>query len=459
MSSARAVAPVYHNILEMIGNTPMLEITRIDTGRCRLFVKMESMNPGNSIKDRIAVTMVEDAEKSGKLKKGGRIVEATAGNTGLALALVAGQKGYRLTVVVPDKMSDEKISHLRAMGAEVVLTRSDVAKGHPEYYQDVAEKIARDDPDAFYVNQFANEANPRAHYESTGPEIWEQTEGRVDHLLVGVGTGGTLCGTGRYLKEKKPSVKVWGIDTYGSVFKKYKETGIFDKNEIYPYVTEGIGEDFLPQNVDFDVVDHFEKVTDRDAAIYTREIVRQEGIWAGNSAGSAIAGLLQLKDRFRAGETVVVIFHDHGTRYLGKMFNPAWMRMMGYETVEGPTARDLVRNKRVAGLVSLEVDATVDHAILCMGENDFSQIPIVQNGRVVGSLSESRVYAEMIKDPAIRKEPVKTIMQRPFRFVDIETPVSLLAPMITPEHPAVLVRDFPADKTYILTGHDILKAL
>jgi cystathionine beta-synthase len=194
-------------------------------------------------------------------------------------------------------------------------------------------------------------------------------------------------------------VKVWGIDTYGSVFKKYKETGIFDKNEIYPYVTEGIGEDFLPQNVDFEVVDHFEKVTDRDAAIYTREIVRQEGIWAGNSAGSAIAGLLQLKDRFRAGETVVVIFHDHGTRYLGKMFNPAWMRMMGYETVEGPTARDLVRNKRVAGLVSLEVDATVDHAILCMGENDFSQIPIVQNGRVVGSVSESRVYAEMIKDP------------------------------------------------------------
>jgi cystathionine beta-synthase len=323
----------------------------------------------------------------------------------------------------------------------------------------VSSRLVRETPNAWKANQYDNPSNAQAHYESTGPEIWEQTEGRVDHLLVGVGTGGTLCGTGRYLKEKKPSVKVWGIDTYGSVFKKYKETGIFDKNEIYPYVTEGIGEDFLPQNVDFDVVDHFEKVTDRDAAIFTREIVRQEGIWAGNSAGSAIAGLLQLKDRFRAGETVVVIFHDHGTRYLGKMFNPAWMRMMGYETVEGPTARDLVRNKRVAGLVSLEVDATVDHAILCMGENDFSQIPIVQNGRVVGSVSESRVYAEMIKDPAIRKEPVKTIMQRPFRFVDIETPVSLLAPMITPEHPAVLVRDFSADKTYILTGHDILKAL
>jgi cystathionine beta-synthase len=451
---------VFDNILGTIGNTPMVRLNRITREvKATVYAKVETFNPGHSIKDRMALRMIEDAEKAGLLQPGGTIIEGTSGNTGMGLAVAAIVKGYKCIFTTTDKQSQEKVDALRAFGAEVIVCPTDVDPEDPRSYYSVSSRLVRETPNAWKANQYDNPSNAQAHYESTGPEIWEQTEGRVDHLLVGVGTGGTLCGTGRYLKEKKPSVKVWGIDTYGSVFKKYKETGIFDKNEIYPYVTEGIGEDFLPQNVDFGVVDHFEKVTDRDAAIYTREIVRQEGIWAGNSAGSAIAGLLQLKDRFREGETVVVIFHDHGTRYLGKMFNPAWMRMMGYETLEGPTARDLVRNKRVAGLVSLEVDATVDQVILCMGENDFSQIPIVQNGRVVGSVSESRVYAEVIKDPAIRKEPVKTIMQRPFRFVDIETPVSLLAPMITPEHPAVLVRDFPADKTYILTGHDILKAL
>jgi cystathionine beta-synthase len=451
---------VFDNILGTIGNTPLVRLNRITREvKATVYAKVETFNPGHSIKDRMALRMIEDAEKAGLLQPGGTIIEGTSGNTGMGLAVAAIVKGYKCIFTTTDKQSQEKVDALRAFGAEVIVCPTDVDPEDPRSYYSVSSRLVRETPNAWKANQYDNPSNAQAHYESTGPEIWEQTEGRVDHLLVGVGTGGTLCGTGRYLKEKKPSVKVWGIDTYGSVFKKYKETGIFDKNEIYPYVTEGIGEDFLPQNVDFDVVDHFEKVTDRDAAIFTREIVRQEGIWAGNSAGSAIAGLLQLKDRFREGETVVVIFHDHGTRYLGKMFNPAWMRMMGYETLEGSTARDLVRNKRVAGLVSLEVDATVDQAILCMGENDFSQIPILQNGRVVGSVSESRVYAEVIKDPAIRKEPVKTIMQRPFRFVDIETPVSLLAPMITPEHPAVLVRDFSADKTYILTGHDILKAL
>ena len=252
---------------------------------------------------------------------------------------------------------------------------------------------------------------------------------------------------------------MWGIDTYGSVFKKYKETGILDKHEIYPYVTEGIGEDFLPENVDFSVVDHFEKVTDRNAAIYTREIVRQEGIWAGNSAGSAIAGLLQLKDRFLDGETVVVIFHDHGTRYLGKMFNPDWMRRMGYENVGGPTARALVQNKKVADIVGVEVTATVGQAVARMNDNDFSQIPVTQEKRIVGSLSASHAYACIVKDPSITTEPVKSIMQKAFPYVDIETPVQLLAPMITPENPAVLVRDFPADKTYVLTGYDVLNAL
>jgi len=365
-------------------------------------------------------------------------------------------KGYKCIFTTTDKQSKEKVDALRAFGAEVIVCPTDVDPEDPRSYYSVSSRLVKETPNSWKANQYDNPSNARAHYESTGPEIWDQTEGRVDHLIVGVGTGGTLCGTGRYLKEKKPGVQILGIDTYGSVFKKYKETGIFDKNEIYPYVTEGIGEDFLPENVDFSMIDHFEKVTDRDAAIWTREIVRQEGIWVGYSAGSAIAGLMQMQDRFREGETVVVIFHDHGTRYVGKIFNPEWMRMMGYENIDGPTARELVRNKKVAALVGLEVTASIADAIRLMGEHDFSQIPVTQDGRIVGSLSESHVYACVVKDPKLRNEPVKAILQKPYRFVDIETPVSLLAPMITPEHPAVLVKDFPADKTYLLTGYDVL---
>jgi len=451
---------VHNDILGTIGHTPLVRLNRIVRGiPATVYAKVETTNPGHSIKDRMALRMIEDAERAGLLKPGGTIIEGTSGNTGMGLAIAAIVKGYKCIFTTTDKQSKEKVDALRAFGAEVIVCPTDVDPEDPRSYYSVSSRLVRETPNSWKANQYDNPSNARAHYESTGPEIWEQTEGRVDHLIVGVGTGGTLCGTGRYLKEKKPGVQILGIDTYGSVFKKYKETGIFDKNEIYPYVTEGIGEDFLPENVDFSVIDHFEKVTDRDAAIWTREIVRQEGIWVGYSAGSAIAGLMQMKDRFRAGETVVVIFHDHGTRYVGKIFNPEWMRMMGYENVEGSTARELVRNKKAAALVGLEVTASIADAIRLMGEHDFSQIPITQDGRIVGSLSESHVYACMVRDPALRHEPVKAILQKPYRFVDIETPVSLLAPMITPEHPAVLVKDFPADKTYLLTGYDVLGAL
>jgi cystathionine beta-synthase len=427
--------------------------------KAAVYAKVESTNPGNSIKDRMAVKMIEDAEKAGLLKPGGTIIEGTSGNTGMGLAIAAIVKGYKCIFTTTDKQSKEKVDALRAFGAEVVVCPTDVDPEDPRSYYSVSSRLVRETPNGWKANQYDNLSNSQAHYETTGPEIWEQTEGKVDHLVVGVGTGGTICGAGKYLKEKKASVKCWGIDTYGSIFKKYKEEGVFDKHEIYPYVTEGIGEDFLPQNVDFSVIDHFEKVTDRDAAIYTREIVRQEGIFAGNSAGSAIAGLLQLKDRFKAGETIVVIFHDHGTRYLGKMFNPEWMRAMGYETVEGATARDLVKNKSVSDLVGVRVTDTVEHAIHRMTENNFSQIPITQEGRVVGSLSETHAYARMIQNPGVRQEPVGAVMQKAFRFIDIDTPVTLLAPMITPENPALLVRDFPAGKTYILTGSDVLTAI
>ena len=451
---------VHDSILGAIGWTPMIRLHRVVRDiPAAVYAKVETFNPGHSIKDRMAVKMIEDAERQGLLKPGGTIIEGTSGNTGMGLAIAAIVKGYKCIFTTTDKQSHEKVDALRAFGAEVIVCPTDVDPEDPRSYYSVSSRLVKETPNAWKANQYDNPSNVQAHYETTGPEIWEQTEGRIDHFVVGVGTGGTICGAGKYLKERNPRLKVWGIDTYGSVFKKYKETGILDKHEIYPYVTEGIGEDFLPQNVDFSIVDHFEKVTDRDAAIFTRKIVRQEGIWVGNSAGSAIAGLLQLKDRFKEGETVVVIFHDHGTRYLGKMFNPDWMRRMGYETVAGPTARDLVRNKTVADIVGVEVTATVSQAVARMNENDFSQIPVTQEKRIVGSLSASHAYACIVKDPAITAEPVNSIMQQAFPYVDIETPVQLLAPMITPENPAVLVRDFPADKTYVLTGYDVLNAL
>lgn len=453
-------ANVFDDILGTIGNTPLVRLNCITREiKATVYAKVETFNPGHSIKDRMALRMVEDAERKGLLKPGGTIIEGTSGNTGMGLAIAAIVKGYKCIFTTTDKQSQEKVDALRAFGAEVIVCPTDVDPEDPKSYYSVSSRLERETPNAWKADQYNNPSNSQAHYETTGPEIWEQTGGRVDHLLAGVGTGGTLCGTGRYLKEKKPGVKVWGIDTYGSVFKKYKETGVLDKHEIYPYVTEGIGEDFLPDNVDFSVIDHFEKVTDRDAAIWTREIVRQEGIWVGNSGGSAIRGLLQLKDRFREGEMIVVIFHDHGTRYLGKMFNPDWMRMMGYETVDGPTARDLVKNKKVTDIVGVEEKDSVANAVQRMRQNDFSQIPVLRKERIVGSLSESHAYACIMDDPSVRNEPVRAIMQNSFRYVDIETPVAFLAPMITPESPAVLVRDFPANQTYIITGYDVLASM
>jgi cystathionine beta-synthase len=295
-----------------------------------VLAKVETFNPGNSIKDRMALKMIEDAEKDGRLKPGGTIIEGTSGNTGMGLAIAAIMKGYKCIFTSTDKQSKEKFDALRALGAEVIVCPTDVDPEDPRSYYSVSSRLEKETSNSWKPNQYDNPSNAQAHYESTGPEIWDQTDGKITHLVVGVGTGGTISGTARFLKEKNPNIQVLGIDTYGSVFKKYKETGEFDKNEIYAYVTEGIGEDFLPENVDFNLIDHFEKVTDKDAAIYTRKVAKEEGIFAGNSAGSAMAGIMQMKDRFKEGDVVVVIFHDHGTRYLGKMFNDDWMKSKGW---------------------------------------------------------------------------------------------------------------------------------
>src|SRR5215470_4463286 len=407
----------------------------------------------------MAVKMVEDAERRGLLKPGGTIIEGTSGNTGMGLAIAAIVKGYRCIFTTTDKQSKEKVDALRAFGADVIVCPTDVDPDDPRSYYSVSSRLVKEIPNSWKANQYDNLSNSAAHYDWTGPEIWEQTDGRVTHLVVGVGTGGTASGVGRFLKEKNPQIKVWGIDTYGSVFKKYKETGVFDKNEIYPYITEGIGEDFLPMNVDFSVIDHFEKVTDKDAAVMTRRLAREEGIFAGNSAGSAIAGLLQLKDHFTNDDLVVVIFHDHGSRYLGKMFNDDWMREKGFLEKSGMTARDLVAARLSGELCAIEANEPVEHALTLMSEHDFSQISITRDKRLVGSLNEMHLYQELVKDPKVKAEPVDSIMQPAFPYVDVSTPVELLSTMITPENPAVLVRDFKTDKTFIITRSDVIRVL
>jgi cystathionine beta-synthase len=448
------------NILETIGNTPMVRINNITKDvKATVYAKVETFNPGNSIKDRMALKMIEDAEKSGLLKPGGTIIEGTSGNTGMGLAIAAIIKGYKCIFTTTDKQSKEKVDALKAFGAEVIVCPTDVDPEDPRSYYSVSSRLEKEVPNSWKPNQYDNLSNSQAHYEQTGPEIWEQTEGKITHLVVGVGTGGTISGTGRYLKEKNPDIKIWGIDTYGSVFKKYKETGIFDKNEIYPYITEGIGEDFLPVNVDFNIIDRFEKVTDKDAAIMTREITKREGIFVGNSAGSAMAGLLQLKNELKEGDVVVVIFHDHGTRYLGKMYNDEWMLEKGFFDKKGLTAKDLIHPSTNGKLITVDSTDIIGDVVALMNKMNISQIPVTKDKRIVGSLNESLIYAKIVYNPDIKAHKVESIMSPLFPFVDITTPIDSLSAMITDTNPAVLVKDFKQDKTYIITRHDIINAL
>jgi cystathionine beta-synthase len=449
----------YKNILETIGNTPMVQLNRITKDiKATILAKVETTNPGNSIKDRMALKMIEDAEKDGRLKPGGTIIEGTSGNTGMGLAIAAVIKGYKCIFTTTDKQSKEKVDALRAFGADVIVCPTNVEPEDPSSYYSVSSRLIAEVPNSWKPNQYDNLSNSQAHYEQTGPEIWEQTEGKITHLVVGVGTGGTICGTGRYLKEKNPNIKILGIDTYGSVFKKYKETGIFDKNEIYPYITEGIGEDFLPQNVDFNVIDHFEKVTDKDAAVMTRRIPREEGIFAGNSAGSAMAGLIQMKDMFKEGDLVVVIFHDHGTRYLGKMFNDDWMRDRGFLEEKSPKAIDLIERHKHLKLVTVDAEDSVSEAFAIMRKFDVSQIPVKSGNDFVGSLSDSHLYALICDNPELKQSKVNEVMQKSFPFVNPQAKLDEVSKQINRENEAVLVRDM-LGAVHIITKYDIIEAL
>ena len=447
------------NILGTIGNTPLVKLNKVTEGIDALVLaKLETFNPGNSVKDRMAVKMVQDAEADGRLKPGGTIIEGTSGNTGMGLALAAIVKGYKCVFVISDKQSKEKMDILRAVGAEVIVCPTDVEPTDPRSYYSVSKRLSTEIPNSWYVNQYDNPSNATAHYEQTGPEIWEQTDGKITHFVVGVGTGGTISGVAKYLKEKNPNIKIWGIDTYGSVFKKYHETGIFDENEIYSYVTEGIGEDILPKNVDFSLIDGFTKVTDKDAAVYTRKIALEEGIFVGNSAGSCIKGLHQLKEYFTPEDVVVVLFHDSGSRYVGKMFNDDWMRKMGYLDEVFTTAEDLIKDNKDKPLIIVRTEELVSHAIERLKKYNISQIPVIDITGFVGSINETDLFKSYLENRDIADKPIREIMGKPYSIVKANTPIEEISKLITKDSQAVLV-DLGNGKHQIITKYDIISTI
>lgn len=423
---------------------------------CTVLAKVEFFNPGNSIKDRMAVKMVDVAEEKGLLKPGGTLIEGTSGNTGMGLALAAIIRGYKCIFTTTDKQSKEKVDILKAVGAEVIVCPTNVEPDDPRSYYSVSKRLATEVPNSFYVNQYDNLANRDAHYEQTGPEIWEQTEGKITHLVVATGTGGTVTGTGKYLKEKNPDIKVWAIDSYGSLLKKYFETGQLDMSEVYPYITEGIGEDFVPENYDMKVIDKFEKVTDKDAAVMARRITKEEGIFVGYSAGSAIAGLLQLKESLKPTDVVVVIFHDHGSRYVGKIYNDQWMMERGFLDVK--TVKDVVNGRRNQPLVTISADEKVSEAIARMKKYDIEHIPVEQGGELIGSISENGLFNRLIDDVNLKDALVQEVMQPSFPLVSQDTPIEKLSVYINRENGAVLTKD-DSGNHHIVTKYDIIQAL
>ncbi|MCO6498032.1 MAG: pyridoxal-phosphate dependent enzyme [Chitinophagaceae bacterium] len=446
-----------NNILETIGNTPLVKINNITKNLpCTVLAKVEYFNPGNSIKDRMALKMLEVAEAEGKIKPGGTIIEGTSGNTGMGLAMAAIIKGYKCIFTTTDKQSKEKADILKALGAEVIVCPTNVEPDDPRSYYSVSKRLATEIPNSWYVNQYDNLANRLAHYEQTGPEIWEQTEGKITHLVVAAGTGGTIVGTGKYLKEKNPNIKVWAIDTYGSLLKKYFDTGEIDENEVYPYISEGFGEDFVPANYDMQYIDHFEKVTDKDGAVMARRISKEEGIFVGYSAGSCLQGVMQLKDQLKPDDLVVCIFHDHGSRYVAKIYNDQWMMERGFLDVK--TFKDLVNARAAQKLVTIKPSQTVAEAIDIMKKHDISNLP-VQNGEgFVGSISESGLFNKVIENAEIKDQPVSSIMEQPYPVVNFDLSVDNISHLISKQNGAVLSKD-ETGEYHIITKYDLIQSL
>lgn len=449
---------IKNNILETLGNTPLIRLNKITKDLpCTVLAKVEYFNPGNSIKDRMAVKMVEVAEKEGKLKPGGTIIEGTSGNTGMGLALAAIVKGYKCVFATTDKQSKEKADILKALGAEVIVCPTNVDPEDPRSYYSTAGRLAKEIPNSYHFNQYDNLANRLAHYETTGPEIWAQTDGTVTHLVVATGTGGTLAGTARYLKEKNPGVQVWAIDPYGSLLTKYFKTGEVDMNEVHPYVSEGFGEDFVPKNYDMSVVDHFEQVSDKDGAVMARRISREEGIFVGYSCGSALQGLMQLKSKLKKNDVVVVIFPDHGSRYVGKVYNDQWMMERGFLDVK--TLKDIVNGRSAKTLITVEPEQTVAEVIDLMKEHNIESIPVIENGNMVGSVSETGLFHKMLNNGQdIKQHKVQDVLEPAYPVVAFETPVERLTSLINKENGAVLSKD-ESGNFHIVTKYDVIQSL
>jgi cystathionine beta-synthase len=432
----------YENILEIIGNTPMVRLNRIGRGlKPLLLAKLEYLNPGGSVKDRIGVRMLEAAEQEGRIKPGGTVIEGTSGNTGMGLALAAAIKGYQCIFTMPDKMSQEKIDALRALGAEVIVTPTQVDHHDPRSYHSVALRLSHEIPNSVFPNQYQNPANADAHYEATGPEIWEQTEGRITHAVIGVGTGGTISGVARFLKEKNPAIRVIGADPVGSIYAEMFQTG--KKPQPQPYKIEGIGQDEMPGNVDFSVIDEIHAVADKDAFLRTRLLARKEGIFAGGSAGAALHVALKVAAGLSETDVVVVIIPDSGTRYLSKIYNDNWMKENQFlEPAIQVRAAQVVRDKarRTKELVFVPLGITVEDAVNLMREHDISQMPVIESGEVVGSLNESRILDILVSDAGARRKPVVEYMDKPFPVVSEEASLTELAQRMHREISAVLVK-------------------
>ncbi|MGB8191916.1 MAG: pyridoxal-phosphate dependent enzyme [Chitinophagaceae bacterium] len=449
---------IRNNILETIGNTPLIRLNKITKDLpCTVLAKVEYFNPGNSIKDRMAIKMVEVAEKEGKLKPGGTIIECTSGNTGMGLAMAAVVKGYKCIFTTTDKQSASKVDILRALGAEVIVCPTNVEPEDPRSYYSVAARLAKDIPNSFHCNQYDNLANRLAHYESTGPEIWKQTEGKITHLVCTAGTGGTVTGTAMYLKEMNKDIQVWAIDVYGSLLTKYFRTGEIDMNEVHPYISEGFGEDFVPENYNMNVIDHFEQVTDKDGAIMTRKLAKDEGLFCGYSAGSCVQGLMQLKDKLKKDDVVVLILHDHGSRYVAKVYNDQWMAERGF--LEVKTFKDLVNARGPKQkLITIEPSHTVAEAVELMKKYDVEHLPILNGNGPIGSISENGLFQKVFSNPDLKNESVQNVMEHAFPVVEFDTPVERLKTLINKENGAVLSKD-EAGNFHIVTKYDVIQAL
>ena len=449
---------IRNNILETIGNTPLIKLNKITKDfPCLVAAKVDYFNPGNSIKDRMAVKMIEVAEKEGKLKPGGTIIECTSGNTGMGLALAAVVKGYKCIFTTTDKQSKEKMDILKAVGAEVIVCPTNVEPEDPRSYYSVARRLAKEIPNSFHCNQYDNLANRLAHYETTGPEIWKQTDGKITHLVCTAGTGGTITGAAMFLKEKNPGIQIWAIDVYGSLLTKYFKTGEVDMNEVHPYISEGFGEDFVPENYDMSVIDHFEQVTDKDGAIMARRLAKEEGIFCGYSAGSCIQGLMQLKARLKKEDLVVCIFHDHGSRYVAKVYNDQWMMERGFLDVK--TFKDIVNSRHAKHkLVTIQPSQTVAEAVDMMKKYDIENIPVVNGNGPVGAISENGLFQKIFSNPDIKNSTVENVMERPYPLVEFNTPVEKLSTLINKENGAVLSKD-EVGNYHIVTKYDVIQAL